>query len=158
MCCAHACKNKNIVVKNYIFLMLCEKKILLSQKQIMVILKKNIETVYWKFKIIVNNKHIYEMMILIKLKKKIWKSPWFPQNLVRTTPGSFFPFIFLSEILVPYKKVSMIKKEKWKIWKKHVKKKQILEHDDIVITTNKNWAVNKQQHATAFLKTNKQII
>ena len=83
-------------------------------------------------------------------RKKIWKSPWFPQNLVRTTPGSFFPFIFLSEILVPYKKVSMIKKEKWKIWKKHVKKKQILEHDDIVITTNKNWAVNKQQHATAF--------
>jgi len=47
--------------------MLCEKKILLSQKQIMVILKKNIETVYWKFKIIVNNKHIYEMMILIKI-------------------------------------------------------------------------------------------
>ena len=93
-------------------------------------------------------------------RKKIWKSPWFPQNLVRTMyPGSFFPFIFfLSEILVPYKKVSMIKKEKWKIWKKHVKKKQILEHDDIVITTNKNWAVNKQQHATAFLKTNKQII
>jgi len=29
--------------------------------------KKNIETVYWKFKIIVNNKHIYEMMILIKI-------------------------------------------------------------------------------------------
>jgi len=64
----------------------------------------------------------------------------------------FPPLFFLSEILVPYKKVSMIKKEKWKIWKKHVKKKQILEHDDIVITTNKNWAVNKQQHVTAFLK------
>lgn len=57
-----------------------------------------------------------------------------PTNFKYTTSSSF-PFIFLSEILVPYKKVSMIKK-KWKIWKKHVKK-QILEHDDIVIT-NKN--------------------
>ena len=89
-------------------------------------------------------------------RKKNWKSPWFPQNLVRTTPALFSPLFFLSEILVPYKKVSMIKKEKWKIWKKHVKKKQILEHDDIVITTNKNWAVNNMPQL--FKKTNKQII
>jgi len=71
-------------------------------------------------------------------------------------PGSFFPFIFFVWDLGAIQKVSMIKKEKWKIWKKHVKKKQILEHDDIVITTNKNWAVNNMPQL--FKKTNKQII
>jgi len=46
--------------------MLCEKKFN-SLKNKSWLLEKNIETVYWKFKIIVNNKHIYEMMILIKI-------------------------------------------------------------------------------------------